>query len=55
MQFFKECPMWRDLELWESVLIQCIYIEKSATLKIILATSECKNALYQASNKKELL
>lgn len=26
VSFFKELKMWKDIELWESILIECIYL-----------------------------
>lgn len=43
LNFFKNRPFWRDLELWESILIECIYLEKKATIKMILTTSVVNN------------
>lgn len=48
LNFFKNCSFWKDIELWESILIQCIYIEKKATIRMLLITSSSTNILYSS-------
>lgn len=43
IHFFKDLSIWREVELWESILIQCIYIEKKATIRMIMVTSSTSN------------
>jgi hypothetical protein len=55
LNFFKKCAFWRDLELWESILIECIYLEKKATIKMILSTSVGKSVPIWDSKKSDLI
>jgi hypothetical protein len=38
IHFFKKNPVWKDNEYWESVLLECIYLEKRNTINMMIVS-----------------
>jgi hypothetical protein len=39
IDFFKRVELFKDMELWESILIESIYSEKKATIQLLISSS----------------
>ena len=50
INFFKKDPLWREIEYWESILIECIYLEKKNTINAIIVGSNGISSLTQATS-----
>ena len=43
IHFFKKNPLWREMEYWESILLECIYLEKRNTINAMIIGSNGNN------------
>lgn len=46
LEFFRGWELWRDIGLWEGMLVESIFSEKKATIRMLLTAS--------VSNRDEL-
>lgn len=55
LHFFKKNKFWRDLQLWESMLIESIYTQKKSTIRMLLTTSCVSDKTELAAAEKTLI
>lgn len=50
IHFFKKNPLWKEIEFWESVLLECIYLEKKNTINAMIVGSSGTPSPTQATS-----